>query len=200
MRDRDVRQALRLSLSRQFAGDAHTRIVEEFELVTQGVRVDIAVVNGALTGFEIKSDADKLDRLRGQVLGYNRVFDRVMLVVGRGHLKKARAAIPRWWGLMLAVQNEGGVLLRTLRRGSTNPNVDPAAIAGLLWRNELLSALGTSGGAKGLLSKPRPILCKALAERLDLATLQHAVRDAIRARLTWRMATPSPVSAFSASA
>lgn len=89
--DADVRRALR----RQLAQDHHppaTRIIEELGLDEGSVRIDVAVVNGRLLGYEIKSDRDTLDRLREQACVYCSVFDEVVLVAGKRHRAAAARA------------------------------------------------------------------------------------------------------------
>jgi hypothetical protein len=60
MRDRDVRAALLRRLSSDYADDADTRIVEEMGVWSGSVRIDVAVINGELSGYELKSDRDTL--------------------------------------------------------------------------------------------------------------------------------------------
>jgi hypothetical protein len=50
-------------------------IIDELGLCRGTVRVDIAVVNGVLKGYEIKGDQDTLRRLASQAATYNRIFD-----------------------------------------------------------------------------------------------------------------------------
>src|SRR5439155_10222560 len=90
LRDRDVRQALHRKVLRDHHGDANTLVLDELGLRHGACRVDIAVVNGYLHGYEIKSDSDTLDRLPAQVAVYNLVLDRATLVVGERHLQKAQ--------------------------------------------------------------------------------------------------------------
>src|SRR6266851_6542601 len=104
MRDQDVRQALRDKLQDQYAYDPDTRIVEEMGVWSGSVRIDVAVINGELTGYELKSDRDTLERLPVQADLYSRVFDRLTLVVARRHAQKARDCIPKWWGIVVAEQ------------------------------------------------------------------------------------------------
>lgn len=63
MRDRDVRQALHRKVLKEHHGDADTLVLDELGLRHGTCRVDIAVVNGYLHGYEIKSDSDTLERL-----------------------------------------------------------------------------------------------------------------------------------------
>jgi hypothetical protein len=82
MNDRRVRTAILRRLSARFSKDPNTLILEEFGIGNGSARVDIAVVNGRIHGFELKSDNDTLDRLPHQVSAFSSVFDRVTLVVG----------------------------------------------------------------------------------------------------------------------
>src|SRR4029077_13805561 len=72
---------------------------------------DVAVVNGALDGFELKSDRDRLDRLARQSEIYGAVFDRMTLVVGPRHERQAARMIPDWWGLERTEPLTGGGVL-----------------------------------------------------------------------------------------
>ena len=102
MRDRDVRAAVRQDLDARHGGDTETRIVEEMGIWSGTVRIDIAVINGELWGYELKSERDTLERLPAQAKLYSRVFDRVTLVVGTRHVGAAEDAVPPWWGLTIA--------------------------------------------------------------------------------------------------
>ena len=66
MRDCDIRKALRKRLEEAHKGESGTRIVEEFGLCQGRARIDVAVFNGFINGFEIKSARDTLKRLPGQ--------------------------------------------------------------------------------------------------------------------------------------
>ena len=76
MRDLDARTAIRRQLHAAHSADPDTRIVEEMGIWSGSVRIDIAVINGELSGFELKSDRDTLERLPNQADLYSRVFDR----------------------------------------------------------------------------------------------------------------------------
>lgn len=56
MRDIDVRNALRRKVLKKHEGEADTRVLDELGLRHGVARIDIAVVNGWLHGFEIKSE------------------------------------------------------------------------------------------------------------------------------------------------
>jgi hypothetical protein len=189
LRDADIRAALHTRLAGEHAGDENTLVVDEMGLCCGAARVDVAVVNGVLHGYEIKSEADRLDRLAKQQEAYGAVFDAVTLVTCRNHLTKARAAVPGWWGLETARVVDGQVELRRIRKPRPNRDVQPASVAALLWRDEALAILERHQAARGLRSKPRRVLEGALASHLPLATLTAEVRSALRARDGWRVST-----------
>ena len=189
LRDLDIRQALHARLELDHADEPDTIVVDEMGLCQGIARVDVAVVNGAINGFEIKSEADRLDRLAAQRAAYCTVLDTVTLVTCAKHLPAARRAVPRWWGLQEARRRDADVVLATVRRAGTNPNVDPAAVARLLWRDEALLLLARHELDAGLRSKPRRALWHALATQLDPDVLATGVRTALKRRPAWRAAT-----------
>ncbi|TIO75957.1 MAG: sce7726 family protein [Mesorhizobium sp.] len=185
MRDKDVRLAVRNRLEALHKDDEDTRIVEEMGVWSGSVRVDLAVINGELSGFELKSDSDTLQRLPIQADIYSRVFDQVTLVVGRRHADKASDIIPSWWGVMVAEQTNAGVVLECHKYGSRNPSPDPKLVAGLLWKEEALEVLEVHGLAEGWRSKPAKAIHQRLAEELSLSDLGDKVREALKSRVAW---------------
>lgn len=189
MRDVDVRSALRATVLARHVRDPDTLVIDELGLESGVVRVDIAVVNGRIHGYEIKSDADTLERLPAQVEGYGRVLDRVTLVVGSRHAEAAQRLVPKWWGVYIAHEDDGGqVRFRVARRERANPGLDLHAVAALLWRDEALALLETRGRARGLRSKPRRDLYRALVDSVHSSELRRCVREALRSRTSWRAA------------
>ena len=100
LRDSDIRPALRRLVRELEAGAADSVVIEELGLSKGAVRVDVAVINGIMHAYEIKSDADSLRRLGMQAAHYGKCFDRVSLVLGSRHVELARKAVPSWWGLL----------------------------------------------------------------------------------------------------
>lgn len=185
MRDSDVRKAVRAMLDQRHAGDFDTRIVEEMGVWSGSVRIDIAVINGELCGFELKSDRDTLQRLPLQSELYSRVFDRLDLVVGERHAMKAEEHIPQWWGIQVAAEAGGCVSLHDHRAGAPNPNPDPYLIAQLLWKTEAVEALAVRGLAKGWRAKRIKEIHERLASEVPLSELKDVVRSALKARTDW---------------
>jgi hypothetical protein len=182
MRDRDVRSALRERLEADHYGDPNTLIVDEMEVWSGTVRIDMAVINGEICGYELKSDRDTLGRLPLQADVYSRVFDRVTLVVGERHAVKARTMVPKWWGVTVAKMRGGKVSLMDTRISKPNPSRDPHLVAELLSKDEAIFVLEQFGLARGWRSKRVREVHARLATELPICVLSEWVRLTIRAR------------------
>ena len=82
MNDVEIRQNFHRKILRRQHAHKDTLVIDELGLQHGKCRADIAVVNGHLVGYEIKSSSDSLSRLKQQVESYNAVFDRVFIVAG----------------------------------------------------------------------------------------------------------------------
>lgn len=185
MRDSDVRAAVRRMLENLHAGDTATRIVEEMGVWSGSVRIDVAVINGQLSGYELKSDRDTLQRLPQQAELYGRVFDCLTLVVGPRHAEKAVSMVPEWWSVAIAFEQRGTFLLEHIRLGSVNPQPDPYLVAQLLWRDEAIQVLDLFGLAHGWRSKSSEKLHRRLSEEVPFAELSEQVRLLLKHRRSW---------------
>jgi hypothetical protein len=187
MRDHHVRRALHRTALRRYHVDPTTLVLDELGLCRGAARVDVAVVNGRLEGYEIKAAADTLRRLPAQAICLNAVFDRVTLVVADRHLHAALHAVPSWWGMLLVEEDQcGEVHFDTVRRGRHNPAIDPVAMAELLWRDELIEALAEAGESGKILRQPRTVLCRRVADLLGEADTRALVTRQLKGRQGWR--------------
>jgi len=186
-----IRSALKKLLTNRHAQDKKVRIIEELGVQHGTARVDIAVVNGIMHGYEIKSDQDTLQRLPRQMEVFNSVFNKITLVVGKNHLYQAINIVPEWWGIMVAKSNNNGSVIFNLIRGEEfNKNQDSVSIARLLWREEALRILEKNKGADGFYSKTRDFIYKKLASVLDQEALSEEVREKLFLRADWRPDAP----------
>jgi hypothetical protein len=205
MRDLEIRRQLRHRLEDEFGTDPTALILDELGVCCGRVRMDMAVVNGELKGFEIKSDQDTLLRLRSQASVYCKVFDTISLVVAAKHLEKARRIVPSWWGILVAENSANSDLnIGSYRPEKPNPKPDPMAIAQLIWRDEAFQLLKAHNFHSGLRKKPRKFLWTALVKNFPLEYLQMLVRTQLKARCDWRPAAlrtqcdeKSPLSSMS---
>jgi hypothetical protein len=187
MKDRDIRAQLRLYLMAQHEGDANTILLDELGLCQGESRVDMAVVNGSLNGYEIKSERDTLSRLPVQQNIYGKTLDTVTIVTGSNHLMAVLEKVPIWWGVIEACNSDYGVELKIVREGRQNQTVDSYSVLQLLWRDEAYEELEQRGLSRGLKGKPRHILWRKLAESLTQQEVSEAVRRQLKSRTKWRV-------------
>jgi hypothetical protein len=188
--DPEIRGLLRKRLRAAHTRDASTVFLEELGLCRGQGRVDLAVVNGHLHGYEIKSDRDGLRRLPGQIHLYGSVLDRATLVVGGRHLGHAMGLLPQWWGVLRVERGRRVPRLVTVRRGRNNPGRDPRALAELLWLDDAIQLLAEHGAARGVRGKSRPVVWDRLRERISTEDIAAAVRARLKARATQQSLQP----------
>lgn len=165
----------------------NTLVVDELGLKHGTCRADIAVINGHLDGYEIKSNEDTLKRLKKQVDVYNAVFDHSSLVLEKSHLDEALKVVPTWWGIILANKDENGhVCFETVRKPIQNNIVDDCAVAQLLWKNEAQEILSNLGVKGKRLRECRANLYQYMVDILESETLRGLVREYLKNRQAWR--------------
>lgn len=187
LKDTDIRQVVLQKLNEYYSNEPGTKIVNEMGILHGQSRIDIAVINGILHGFEIKSESDTLQRLPLQMEDYNKVFDRMTIVIQRNYLKEVRSIVPKWWGIWLVTQYKGEIHLREIRKGKFNKNVDPESLSHLLWRDEAINILTKKGLHKGFLSKPRHVLYRRLANNVSLSELKFTINEQLKKREGWKV-------------
>lgn len=187
MNDQQIRNSFHHKYLHKHHEDSATLVVDELGLQHGKCRADIAVINGHLIGYEIKSDADSLKRLDNQIASYNLVFDYISVIVAVCHLEETTTIVPDWWGIISVAEGKrGAIYFKTVRRSTQNRNVDKYAIAQLLWRNEaqeILASLGVHG--KELRGK-RSNLYTHIVERLNSSALRMVVKKYLMNRTNWR--------------
>ena len=190
MKDCDIREALWNRLQSLNASDPDAKLFDEFGVCEGRVRIDLAVVNSSLHGFEIKSDQDTLARLDGQQRLYSKVFEQVTIVTHGAHMSHVFERVPEWWGVTQAIAIGASVVSFIDRRpAAMNPAQDPLALVKLLWRDEVIAILESRGLDRGVRSKARKHAWKRAATSISLPELSAEVRDALKLR-DWRPLAP----------
>lgn len=190
--DKMIRSALRVLLKQELKeyqkSGYHAEIIEELGVSHGTARIDFAIINGIMHGYEIKSDSDTLKRLPEQVKEFSAIFDKITIVVGKSHLYQAIHEIPEWWGIIVVKTDiNGGIIFQSIRAPETNAGQQvKVSIARLLWRNEALQILEQQSNVIGIRSKSREIVYNKLANVLDMKTLKEAVSSSIISREGWR--------------
>jgi len=187
LNDQLIRASLHRKRLRKYHKNPEALVVDELGLKHGQVRADVAVVNGSLCGYEIKSDKDTLGRLAKQIPAYNAVFDKVTIVAGEKHVDQAAATVPNWWGVLIAYQgSKGAIHFKPIRAPQFNTQVDMVAVAQLLWHSEVAGILDSLGYPSKTLRQSRSVLYEIVAEALPARELQKKTREILKTRKGWR--------------
>lgn len=179
--DTDIRYPLISWLQDLHSADPCTAFLQEFEMPRPSARIDLAVVNGEMAGFEIKSDRDTLTRLDRQVPAFSRFFDKVSLVTTRKHLKKARLSIPDWWGIILFEPVGSGPTFKLRRKPKQNRHVHIESMLYTLSKDEITEICKQ----KEIITSSRmrkAALVSLVAASIPTPIIQDMARSTIRAR------------------
>lgn len=186
LKDSDIRHSLYNNILQKHADTPDTIVLNELGLLQGACRIDIAVVNGSIHGYEIKSEADTLDRLPYQEKIYSKILDKTTLVVGENHLQKALEIIPDWWEIQLVKhKKDGSVKFKQYRKGKINKNVDSNSLVQLLWKDEVIDLLRSKGVPTKELHKNKEELYIRLTQEYSLKDLKDLVRNAMKSREVW---------------
>lgn len=177
-KDADIRGPLISWLALKHPYDGSTGIVEELEIPRPSARIDVAVVNGEIAGFEIKSDADTLIRLKTQIPAFSLYFDKVSLVTTKKHLRDAQRTIPKWWGIIIFKKDNS---FEIFRQSKKNKNKNLSANLHSLSKTEIMWLLSLSN--KHYKKNMRKIeLVNLCLEIEDTKKLSENIRTALRNR------------------
>nr|DAF48118.1 MAG TPA: DNA repair protein MmcB-like protein [Myoviridae sp. ctVKV3]DAJ71153.1 MAG TPA: DNA repair protein MmcB-like protein [Caudoviricetes sp.]DAR50169.1 MAG TPA: DNA repair protein MmcB-like protein [Caudoviricetes sp.] len=188
MLDKDVRQAVKDKILKAHINDPSTLVIDELGLDHGRNRVDIAVINGELHGYELKSDSDNLLRLPQQSMAYSSIMDKVTLVVGEKHAQEAINIIPDWWGIKIATMNHrGSVNIVTYRRNKKNKDIDPFELSKLIWKEEALALLAIKIKVDWRIRKlTRKDIYKLIVDTFSLNEIRDNTRAILKSRVNWR--------------
>lgn len=182
--DCDIRPVLKAQLIKKYTG-TNTVIVDELPICWGDSRIDIAVINCSLHGYEIKSDRDTLDRLPRQIELNNKIFDYITLVCSSRLIANARKKIPEYWGLQVPVEDKkapGGVRIEVEREPKRNEAIDIRSIVELTWKEEAINILAERGLARGYRSRPRWDIWDHMIDKIEHQELIQAVRECLKLR------------------
>lgn len=186
--DKDIRKVLykKFLTTKEFTNDSSTLVIDEFDVCRGSSRVDIAVINGKIHGYEIKSEQDTLERLPSQMNDYNKVFDKVTIVTGEKYVDKVFDIIPDWWGISYVTTKNNNLILKRKRTAKINKDINILNLLQLLWKDELIKLLNLHGITKGLKSKNRMSLARIASENIDEKDIKIFVKKQLKERKDWR--------------
>lgn len=175
----DIKAALKAHLSDR-ASTRSLRFIEEFKLERGLGRADLVEI-GDFHCYEIKSDADSLDRLIAQGTRYAKTFRKVTLATAERHLVRAMPVLPDWWGVIVIPTTADGKF-RHLRPAQTNRTQDAYNLAATLLRDECLSLIQDLGHVRGWKTKSLYDMHAFLASQMRLADLASLVPQQVARR------------------
>ena len=186
-KDADIRVALHAKRLARLKGNPNTLVIDELGLAHARSRIDIAVINGCIHGYEIKSEKDTLDRLGSQISIYTTTLQKLTIVTAPKHLKEIKRRVPKWCGLISAdIGSRGGIRFDVERNAATNPDVEPFMLAHLLWRDEVIDLLKLMSYSDKQLRRPRVHLYQMICEVMSIREITASIRTAMLRRPTWR--------------
>ncbi len=141
-------------------------------------RADLALANGRLVGFEIKSGNDSLYRWPSQCEAYFRVFDEIWLCTHSKHLEKALPITPKEAGIIL-VDDLGGMAV--VRKASAHKQLNSYDLSGLLWREEL-ETLCADNNLSFKSRDTKSVLREIVSQSLSIDIIRAHVLSNIKAR------------------
>lgn len=176
--DKHVRESLHVYLRKGIASEPGAVVVDELVLHRKDGRADVAVVSDHLHCYEIKSDSDKLDRLKRQVRVYGKVFDYLSVVTTEKHFDHALKALPAYWGAFIwypSAATGGSATVLQLRRPSLNEGTHLPSLTQLLWKDTAMRLLKDADAAKGLSARPKWFLWSRVQEVCTQPQIHQAV-------------------------
>ncbi|AKF46323.1 sce7726 family protein [Pseudomonas fragariae (ex Marin et al. 2024)] len=120
-------------------------IINEMVVANWSRRADIAVANGRLYGFEIKSHFDTLKRLPGQVESFQAHFDKVVVVAATKFIASIQRDYPSEIGILEVYEVSGRAKIRQVRPGRICEVKDVSKLTSLITKSELEKFLKQSG-------------------------------------------------------
>ncbi|TGE14033.1 sce7726 family protein [Hymenobacter elongatus] len=155
------------------------------ELPTGTTRADVVhITPDFMHGYEIKGDADTLQRVKNQLRCYAEVYDFVTFVVTEKHLAKLLPLLPQWVGVLVA--SDSG--LRPHRPAAYNATVERAPLASLLLLDEVkqyLLALGWRGVSQ--LRRAEVLQLLRSTHTISLSGLAQYARERLISRMPQRL-------------
>lgn len=178
--DIDIRNLVLAELQNAYRNDDDTKIINEMGIAHGSSRIDIAVVNGILHGYELKSESDSLKRLPRQAHYYNQLFERMTLVIDRKFLNEASEIVPKWWGI--SVVSKGYNRMIQIRKGRKVKTKNFELLTSLLWKDELEKLLDTLEYPKALKRYPKNEILELIRKDKNKDIIKKFTYDALKKR------------------
>lgn len=112
-KDIEIRTALHSKKLKVYRTAPDTIVVDELGLSHAKARIDVAVINGCVHGYEIKSSLDTLNRLPAQLELYRQCLEKLTIVCAPRHTEQVEKLAPAWCGILQAEKGARGAVAFT---------------------------------------------------------------------------------------
>lgn len=159
------------------------------ELRVENSKADVVILNGTSCVYEIKTELDSLDRLKGQLSSYRKVFDKIYVVTHESQLGKLKRDLHSDVGILVLTER---YRFHEAREAVSNKsNVDAASIFGCLRQSEYCDIIEREYGFVPDVPNTKIYAeCKKLFSRLDPVAAHDRMVDALKRRLPNRVLAP----------
>ncbi len=176
LNDANIREALLRKLEGQKARPR--AVLQELHVHNGRAIADVVTLHTEAHCYEIKGATDRIERIIVQGVHYNAVFRRITLVTTDCNLRRAQKLAPRFWGIIVAVEQREKVRFRHVRAASLNPHFEKQSAAMTLWKSEMLELVQEAGAER----KPRRLLAQLIAETRRELELSETICDLLISR------------------
>jgi len=185
--DQEIRSAFHAKKLASHHNNHDTIVIDELGVAHGKNRIDIAVVNGFIHGYEIKSSKDTLSRFSLQLESYMQCFEKLSFIAAEKHIEDIVYQTPDWCGIILVEKGpRGGINFTTIRKEKRNPDISPFAMAHFLWKNEAIGILKSLGADKSMLKGTRATIYKHLSHMITVPELSAKIKMFFMSREEWR--------------
>lgn len=150
-------------------------LISEMTVANWSRRADVVLANGRLWGFELKSEADSLSRLEGQIETFRAHFEKLTIVIADRFFERVLRLVPDGVGVWVA-ESDG---LLTERVKTKSVELSSSASISLMTAVELRQLLAGCGSKCAKATRGQ---LEAIARDLAPEDLAAAARSAIKAR------------------
>lgn len=171
-----------------------TTVISELPVDDFARRADLVLIGRDTHAFEIKSEADSLLRLQGQVETFLRFFDKVTVVVAVKHAERVLEITPSTVGVWAVHEKQS---FKVLRRGRKTPIRSISNLVKMMRMTELSRLVRNSDVS--VQSTDRSGLVQS-AMLLPVSRVRHAAIEAVRNRYIktsmafWKLVSDNEIS------
>ncbi|MEE5147983.1 sce7726 family protein [Pseudomonas alliivorans] len=140
LREHDIKTALIVRLHQKGMLD-NAVLINEMVVAKWSRRADLALANGTLQAFEIKSDYDSLRRLEGQLATFNSRFEKVTVVCAPKFTVEVLSQVSRDTEVLEVSEVDGSVSFKIVQRGRIRNIKDKKILLSFLLKKDIQALL-----------------------------------------------------------